>query len=324
MTVITMKGARTPERAPKTIRSQMDTLLISLAAIENWVSPPFQRPLRINDKVRSLAEQIKADGIIPGIIVLGTLSGESTGKRYLLDGQHRIEAFKLSEVAEAYVDVRISHFDDMGEMGEEFVNLNSSLVRMRPDDVLRGLEGISAGLKIIRKRCPFVGYDQIRRNTYSPLLSMSATLRCWYASAADVPTASTSGKSASQMGRDITVEDAESLVQFLNIARAAWGDDRENVRLWGTLNPAVTMWIWRRTVTGTHSKKSAKLSADQFRKCLLSISASTHYLDWLIGRNLNERDRSPCYSRIKRIFVDRVMEETGKKISLPAPAWVVS
>src|SRR5439155_2436385 len=42
-----------------------------------------------NDKVRALAEQVKADGgVMPGIITLGVVDGVT----YLIDGQHRRES----------------------------------------------------------------------------------------------------------------------------------------------------------------------------------------------------------------------------------------
>jgi len=53
----------------------------------------------------------------------------------------------------------------------------------------------------------------------------------------------------------------------------------------------------------------------------MSISADTLYLDWLVGRKLGERDRSPAYDRIKKAFVKRLEQDMGRKPSLPAPAW---
>jgi hypothetical protein len=44
-------------------------------------------------------------------------------------------------------------------------------------------------------------------------------------------------------------------------------------------------------------------------------------MDWLVGRMLNDRDRSPCYQRIKGIFQKRVEQEKGSKPRLPQPAW---
>lgn len=66
----------------------------------------------------------------------------------------------------------------------------------------------------------------------------------------------------------------------------------------------------------------ANASCDCAKKCLMSVSADSDYLAWLPGRNLSERDRSPCYSRLKVIFSRRLTEDNGgKKQMLPAPAW---
>jgi hypothetical protein len=53
----------------------------------------------------------------------------------------------------------------------------------------------------------------------------------------------------------------------------------------------------------------------------MSLSANSLYLDYLVGRNLSERDRRPAYDRVKRIFADRLTEEMGKRPKMPAPAW---
>src|SRR5687767_8223986 len=175
-TVIAMKGLRElPKSAPKSVRSTMDTVLLTQEWVKSMAHVPFQRPLRVNEKVSALAEELKCSGgVIPGVLTIGVIGKE----RYLVDGQHRVEAFKLSGLRDGYADVRICHFDSMAEMGEEFVNLNSQLVRMRPDDILRGMEGSNIGLTMIRKACEFVGYDMIRRGASAPILSMSTMLRC--------------------------------------------------------------------------------------------------------------------------------------------------
>jgi hypothetical protein len=264
-----------------------------------------------------VADAIKQDdGVIPGVMTLGIV-----GKRiYLLDGQHRREAFLLSGCEEGYVDIRVHYFEDMAAMGEEYVNLNSQLVRMRPDDILRGLEGAFSALSLLRQECPFVGYDQIRRGTNAPLLGMSAVLRCWSASAKEVPTAG--GESAMSVARETSEEDIRRLAGFLQIALAAWGRDHENFRLWGNLSLTITMWLYRRLVLEVPAQSRVKrISPELFRKALMSLSADSGYVDWLVGRNLNDRDRSPCYVRIKNVVVKRIEQETGKKPMLPSPAW---
>lgn len=317
---VTMRGAR---EAPKTMRSSMETLIISLDEVEKLKVPPFQRPLRVNEKVRAMAEGLKKEEAITGVITLGKLAKE-TGT-YIVDGQHRIEAFRLSGLSEVLCDVRVCHFDTLAEMADEFVNLNSALVRMRPDDVLRGLESTSPALKQLRADCDFVGYDQIRRGgSSSPILSMSAVLRCWFGALAETPKNGGGGFSSSaQMAGAIEEHGVEDLILFLRTAHAAWGRDPENYKLWSNLNLALCMWLWRRLVhdTDRRTERYVLLNIAQFKQCLMSLSATADYVDWLQGRVLTDRDRSPCYVRIKNIFVKRLTQEGGKAPQLPKPIW---
>jgi hypothetical protein len=227
----------------------------------------------------------------------------------------------MSGLDDGYTDIRTHHFNSMAEMGEEFVRLNSQLVRLRPDDILRGLEASVPVLLEIRKRCPFVGYDMIRRGDNAPIVSMSAVLRTWRGAAGDVPSSRTVGTSAMGLANDLTNEEARPLIEFLTIAGEAFGRDPEYNRLWNSLNMVICMWLYRRMVVTQYSTNTPRLSRESFKKCLMSLSANSHYLDWLVGRNLGERDRSPCYGRVKSIFAHRIQEETGKKTRMPSPPW---
>ena len=117
-----------------------------------------------------------------------------------------------------------------------------------------------------------------------------------------------------------------SIQGFMTAAYTAWRNDPENYRLWGALNLTMCMWMYRQLVLrdGAKKGKSLTLNLSQFGKCLMSISATQSYVDWLLGRNLSDRDRSPCYSRLKTIFVKRLIEENyacAKKPMFPAPEW---
>lgn len=314
--VISLPGVRDLPKSKKSSASRMDTMLLTPQGVRQWKLPPFQRPLRVNEKVRALSEELKQNGgIIPGVLTLGEIGKET----FLIDGQHRVEAFALSELKEGIADVRICRFDDLADMGEEFVQLNSSIVKMRPDDVLRGLEGVIRPLSEIRRRCEFIGYDMIRRGARGPMVSMSAALRCWFGSASEVP--GSAGTSAMMLARDMTEEDAMHLIQYFNLIHGAWGHDQEYWRLWGGLNLTVLAWLWRRTVLAQYSQKSVRLTVQAFGECAMGLSADGHYLSWLSGRNLTDRDRSPCYNRIKTIFGARIKEKTGKLALFPAPPW---
>ncbi len=313
-----IKGLKT---APKTIRSKMDTVLLTPEVVESWNLPPFQRPLRVNEKVHALGEALKQNGgVLPGVLTLGKIGD----KTYLVDGQHRVEAFKISGMDEGFADVRLCEFEDLAEMGEEFVNLNQSIVKMRPDDVLRGLEGTIPALATIRKHCDFIGYDQIRRGGKSgAVVSMSAVLRCWGTASKEIP--GSMSVTSIALAKDLTEENAQQLIQFLNVAFGAWGRDNEYWKLWGTLNMAICMWMWRRTVLSQHSAKSIRMNVNEFGKCLMALSASADYLDWLHARNLTERDRTPCYTRIRSIFNHRLLDlgVAKDRLRFPAPAWAV-
>lgn len=307
-------------------RSRMDTVMVEMRTLSGWKVPPFQRQLRINEKVREIAEDIRAaGGVIPGVLTVGILAAGRDAGQYLVDGQHRVEGFRLSECREAVADVRFIEFDTMAEMGAEFVRLNSSIVRMRPDDVLRGLEESTPVLGTIRDRCPFVGYDQIRRGPTSALVSMSQVLRMWEGSGQPTPVAMS--KSAVHLAGEVSEESAAKMCLVLGMCYDAWKLDDNSKRLWGSLNMGICMWLWRRLVDDSDRKgtRYIVLRNEQFRRCLMSIAANESYNDWLLGRQMGDRDRAPCYARLRQIFTRRILEDKvavkGGKIMLPAPAW---
>lgn len=313
------------KRPPKSSRTEMDTLILTRELIATWKIPPFQRPLKINEKVRSIAQELEAEGgVISGVVTLGMIddSKKNSGV-YVVDGQHRLEAFKLSGLKEGLVDVRIIHFADMAEMGEEFVQLNSAIVRIRPDDVLRGLEQSIPALIRIRTACEIVGYDLIRRGAVTPVLSMSLTLRAWMGSGAETPVLA---PNAAQLAKAISPESTTQLINFLQLALAAWGRDVEYHRLWGALNLTLCMWLYRRLVLEQERgvKRYAQLKPDHFRRCLMSLSTNQNHLDWLLGRHMSERDRSPCYQRLKIIFSRRLTDDGVANTKMPQPPWSAS
>ena len=321
--VIDMKGAK---EAPRVERSSMETLIISIDMVNRWRLPPWQRPLRVNAKVTAMAEEIKRDGVaLSGVITLGRIG--KTGEPFIVDGQHRLEAFRISGLTEIIADVRIVHFDSMAEMSDEFVKLNSSLVRMRPDDILRGLEPSSKAMQRIRAACSFVGYDNVRRGgsgTPNPVMGMSILIRCWYSSAPETPVGHLSGRSVTQVAMEMDDKTTSDLIKFAGLCFTAWGREPEFFRLWGGLNFTLCAWLYRRTVLDTNvrgARRYSVLNNSQFRQCLSALAADSAYLDFLLGRALHERDRSPCYSHIRRIFFRRLATEGVEKAQLPSPPW---
>ncbi len=297
-------------------KTSVDTRLFTRKQVSDWRLPSFQREDRVNANVLALVERLKTDGgVLPGIITFGVVDKQE----YLIDGRQRRNAFLLSELKECYADTRTCYCDTMADLAEEFIALNSHLVTMKPDDIMRGLEPVVPVLQLIRKKCPFVGYDNIRRNDKAPLLSMSALVRCWTASARDVP--ASAGASGATSARLLTTEEGEQCIRFLQCCFHAWSYDPEYYRMWSAINLTLTAWLYRRIVLTSYSAKTKRLTDAQFTKCLMALSASPTYSDWLVGRHLGDRDRAPAYSRIKDIFAKRLVEEFGGKPLLPAPPW---
>jgi hypothetical protein len=319
--IISIKGVR---EAPRASQNKMETKILSADEIGEWKIPPFQRELRVNQKLLDVSEQMKELEVIEGVITLGRIVKDQT--IYVIDGQHRIEAFKLSGLKEVIADIRMLTVDSMDDLSEEFVRLNDSLVKMRPDDMMRGLESSIPAIALIRKSCPFIGYDQVRRSGNSPILSMSVVIRCWNGSSGETPSSNASGRSSAALARNMDAMSQSSLISFLGTAHAAWGRDPEHYRLWSALNITICMWLWRRLVMDRDragNKRYVVLTAAEFKQCLMSLSADSDYVQWLLGRNMSDRDRSPCWTRLKAVFVHRLTDIYGdrKKAILPAPAW---
>jgi hypothetical protein len=217
--VTILKIVKPQTEAEKATRTTSDTIEITPNLVRSWKLPPFQRPLRVNDKLMAISKEIADnDGVVPGVITLGVLKGDSD--RYLIDGQHRREAFLLAEVPVGYVDVRVTHYDSMADMAEEFGKLNSRIVNMRPDDLLRALESSNVQLAAIRKRCPYIGYDQIRRSERAPILSMSAVIRCWDAATKDTP--KPGGSAAITLVAMLEGGKVDEMIGFMDCAMKAW------------------------------------------------------------------------------------------------------
>jgi hypothetical protein len=311
-----LRIAKPATDAEKKTQTTTDTWEFTAATAKTWRSPPFQRPLRVNDKVTQAAAEIKeSGGVISGTFTIGVFEGD----RWLVDGQHRREAFYQSGCPMGFVDVRIIHFKTMADMADEFVRVNSRLVNLKPDDIVRGMEASCEPIAKLRKKCSYVGYDNVRRNDRSPVIAMSQLLRCWNGSANDTPR--TGGVSAAQLAEQFTMDDCEQLIQFMECAFAAWGRDPQNNRLWSSLNLTLCMWLYRRIHLTAYSAKTQRVDRDLFTKCLMTVSAAEIYVAWLMGRQLSPRDLAPAYNKLKGLFSTRIEKETAKKAYLPAPSW---
>jgi hypothetical protein len=303
------------------VRTQMETRLLCLEEMNGWTLPPFQREEVQNRKVVEFAERLMENGgMIGGVIHLGVLRHEESVV-YLVDGQQRRGGCNLSGLPEFIADVSRKIYDSMAEMAEDFKNINSRLVGLRPDDLLRAYEMSHDELRRLREDCPFVGYSSVRRDqrSWRPVVSMSATLRCWFGSAKPTPNPT---NAAVSLLDQLTVAQREPLTVFLRTAHSAWGSEPENYRLWNMLNLTICMYLYRALVMEPSNRRLA-VPPEMFRKCLMSVSANADYCDWLHGRNVGERDRVPCYKRLKTIFSTRLTSEYGGKLyKMPKPEWM--
>jgi hypothetical protein len=316
--IVTFSKIKADEPVRAFEKTQMETQLLSLEEMDDWELPPFQREEVQTKKVLEFAEELKQNGgVIGGVIHLGQLRGDKTV--YLVDGQQRRNACHLSERQEFIADISLKLYDSMIEMAEEFKRLNSRLVPLKPDDLLRACEVTHKSLQLLRKNCPFVGYGNIRRQDHCPVLGMSAALKSWFGSGLVTPQQTAQ---AINLLDQFTETQCELLTVFLLTAYSAWGNDRQHGRLWSNPNLTMCMYVYRK-LTLEPSNRRAAVPAEMFRKCLMSVSANGNYYDWLQGRHLNERDRSPCYKRLRSIFADRLTQEYGGNLfRMPKPDWV--
>lgn len=302
--------------------------ICSRVEIASWQLPNFQRPLRTNDKVKALSAEIKHNGGIMhgGPFTLGRVDGDPI--IYLVDGQHRREAFLITDLEECLIEVRIRRFPDQAAMSRSFVEINTKLVTMRPDDVLRALEEYKPLLQKIRAHCPFVGYTNIRRGGKfeSALLSMSVLLRTWKHASYDTPPVSGSGGSAQDLAENLELEEVNKMIPFLLVAREAWGDHPENYRLWAGGNLVLVMWLWRHLVSDYvpegRGHKARRITITEFRNGMIALSRDAVYMQRILYSTLrSDRDKSVLYNSMKAIFARRLSEDTTEKVRLPEPPW---
>jgi hypothetical protein len=304
-------------------KNQMETTLLTLETMDAWVLPTFQREERQTKKVIEFAEELTRNGgCISGMILLGRIRDDASGTLYLVDGQQRRNACHISGLSEFIGDVCIKTYNSMIEMVEDFKKLQGRLVPFKPDDLLRAFEVTNDNLRLLRESCEFIGYGNIRRaEDRGPILSMSAALRSWFGSGMTTP--------GLQGQAQILVERLDEhqrglMIAFFNIAYSAWGRDRQYSRMWGNLNLTMCMYLYRRLVLDDSKRRIPPLPKDMYRKALMSVSADNKYNDWLQGRHMTERDRAPCYKRLKEIFIDRLTKEYNGKLykGIPKPDWL--
>jgi hypothetical protein len=252
-------------------------------------------------------------------IHLGKLRGDDQ-TIYLVDGQQRRVSCSLSGLPEFIGDFSMKTYETMLEMAKAYEKFNEHLAMHKPDDKLKAREMWNDNLRQLRIDCPFIGYSNVRRteDERSPALSMSVALKSWFGSGLATP-----GQQAQAIPLVDQLDENQRhrMTVFLITAHTAWGNDRAYGRLWSSLNLILCMYLYRTLVLDPGSRR-VPLPIEMFRKCLMSVSANSTYIDWLEGRRISDRDRSPCYKRLKSIFAERLSKEYGgKPVRLPQPTW---
>lgn len=299
---------------------QHQPLLLTATEVEKWRTPEFQRVTRVNNSVKELAEHIKTTQVLPGELVLGRLRSD-LNVLYIIDGKHRLLAFDTSGVPEVYAETRTETFETMAEMAKRYRELNSSLRRMTADDIVRAVEEENSALRHIRICCKFVGYD-IRRHSQMEIVSMSMFLRAWEAARAEVP--STNSRSAVDLAQELSMAQADVMVDFLNAAYSAWGREADARNLWKSMNLTLCIWLYLRLVKHHMVRGSNWTFMDtaQFGRCLAALSAKDDYLEWLVGRSrLSDELRASSYQKIVEKLTNALHGEGIVKPILPTPEW---
>ena len=282
--------------------------------IRTWKVPPFQRFLRITEKVRECIEVTRTTGKIPGVIYLGRYKGVL----YLIDGQHRLEAFRLSELPSALAHVLIEDFTDMAEMGKRYVELCSSLVKVRADDRMHALEATHPVLQTVRTKCPFLSYGHGQLAVQKMTISASTAIRAWMSSQPETP--SPRSFNVALMLKGLQSEGASGIIGFLTACHEAWSTDYP--RLWGALNLTLCAYIYRRTVLDPDGK--TPLTRGQFIQGMQGLSTNQRYQEWLLNRQLGSIHRAPAYKQIKITVQHHLKTIYGGVIRLPKPIWMGS
>ena len=303
------------------MNDRMRTVTFRREQLLDLRDPPFQRPFSENKKVVALKANYLAQAVgggpvkFPGVLTLGLLDGMV----YKLDGQHRTKAFLATGLGLLTADVRTMEYTDMKEMGEEWVRIQGQLVRTRPDDFLRAIEDANPSLRFLREQCPFIGYGNIKRSDTSPVLSMFLGLTCWMMSMGNG--SNVFHLSAVEIGPSLTMEMAQSAAAFFAACWDAWGNTPETNRLWNRLNLFVCAYLYHNMVEADPKPRIAHIDTQVFAKCMMSVSASSRYLDWLVGRPLNAFSRSRCFQYVKEIVASRLKTEGVSPIGITSPFW---
>lgn len=293
-----------------------DVILATREMLENWKTPPGQRPLVITKKVKAWVPKIQESGEVPGRLLVCILHG----MKYIVNGHHRRWCALQTTRDEFVVTLDTETVTSEAELGRKAVGVNLPIAPpQKADDHLRHLEQSYPILQKIRRECPFIGYGKSGGNT---VMSVNAAILSWITSGTD--SATVMKTTVINVLDDISMEEISLMVHFFKTVYESWGKDSQYAKVWSKLNVTMMAWMWRNTVLSQAGPRVTRLTPEQFCTGAMALTSDPHYLPWLIGRQLSERDKGPCYNKVKAIMVKRLTEVLHKKVILPSPPFADS
>src|ERR1700744_5100870 len=82
-------------------KKRVDTIVLDSQTTARFKNPKFQRPFKMTPSVQAVVSEVRESGVFPGILTLGLYGGHV----WVIDGQHRLEAVRISESSEILADV---------------------------------------------------------------------------------------------------------------------------------------------------------------------------------------------------------------------------
>ena len=119
-------------------KKRVDTIVLDQATIAKLKNPTFQRPFRMTPSVQAVVDEIRSTGIFPGILTVGVYDSHV----WVIDGQHRLEAVRISERGDVLADVHYLDCDSEDEMAEEFRKTQHCSRQVRPRRFTPSARGI--------------------------------------------------------------------------------------------------------------------------------------------------------------------------------------
>ena len=278
-----------PTACPATIdwsNPPMDCLfkdvLLTIDDLEYLMKPPCQRFVSKTKRVERLTEEMLKTGRLGVGILL--VMGLPNGEVHLVDGNHRIEAFRNSGLKSIIVSVQTKSAKTYKDIAEEYIRCQCSLKTSTVDDKLKGIAVGHPPLQKIAQFCTFVTYK--RASTRSDcLISMSDVVHCWFDASTNPPTRYSGDKGIpiEECAKLITDKDAACIIEWLLVCQISLGT--VNRVLWAPLNMTLCLWLYKQMVKGGCKGPCTRLKIAEFGRGLAGL-VNMKYTNYLKGLKL--------------------------------------